>query len=151
VPSDATSRSREVTNRFPPRAPLAEREVRPPRERAIDATSIDLSRGKRQSARGRGLHTIELGRERVDLSYLEQLAEGGQTEAVARVIGEWAAAGEVHGVGELVREALASVSEKGLDSLGGYRGHPGEMSLPRTQEVAAAINRVRPLRAAPKT
>jgi predicted ABC-class ATPase len=151
TPSDATPRSREVTKRFPPRAPLTERAMRPPRERAIDASSIDLRRGKRQTARGRGLHTVELGRERVDLSYLEQLAEAGQTEAVASVIGEWAAAGEVHGVGELVREALASVSEKGLDSLGGYRGHPGEMSLPRTQEVAAAINRVRPLRAAPKT
>jgi predicted ABC-class ATPase len=151
TPSDATPRSREVTKRFPPRAPLTERAMRPPRERAIDASSIDLRRGKRQTARGRGLHTVELGRERVDLSYLEQLAEAGQTEAVASVIGEWAAAGEVHGVGELVREALASVSEKGLDSLGSFRGHPGEMSLPRTQEVAAAVNRVRLLRAAPKT
>jgi predicted ABC-class ATPase len=151
APSDATPRSREVTKRFPPRAPLVDREVLPPRERAIDASSIDLRRGKRQTARGRGLHTIELGRERVDLSYLEQLAEAGQTEAVARVIREWASAGEIRGVGELVSEALASVSENGLDSLGGHRGHPGEMSLPRAQEVAAAINRVRPLLAAPKT
>src|SRR5918996_2857279 len=150
APSDATPRSREVTRKFPPRAPLAEREVLPPRERAIDASSIDLRRGKRQTARGSGLHTIELGRERVDLSYLEQLAEAGQTEAMARLIREWATAGEVRGVGELVREALASVSENGLDSLGNYRGHPGEMSLPRAQELAAAINRVRPLRAAPK-
>ncbi|HVD44620.1 MAG TPA: ATPase, partial [Rubrobacter sp.] len=148
---DATPRSREVTKRFPPRAPLTNRAVRPPQERAIDASSIDLRRGKRQTARGRGLHTIELGRERVDLSYLEQLAEAGQTEAVTRVIVEWAAASEVRGVGELVREALASVSEKGLDSLGSFRGHPGEMSLPRAQEVAAAVNRVRLLRAAPKT
>jgi predicted ABC-class ATPase len=151
APSDATSRSRELTRKFPPRAPLAEREVTPPRKRAIDTSSIDLRRGKRQTARGKGLHTIELGRERVDLSYLEQLAEAGQTEAVARVIKEWATAGEVRGVGELVREALASVSEKGLDSLGTYRGHPGEMSLPRAQELAAAINRVRPLQATPKT
>ena len=149
APSDATPRSREVTKRFPLRAPLTERAVRPPRERAIDTSSINLRRGKRQTARGRGLHTIELGRERVDLSYLEQLAEAGQTEAVARIIREWATAGEVRGVGELVREALASVSEKGLDSLGNYRGHPGEMSLPRAQEVAAATNRVRSLRAAP--
>jgi predicted ABC-class ATPase len=150
LPYDATPRSREVTKKFPPRAPLAEREVLRPQARAIDASSIDLRRGKRQTARGRGLHTIELGRERVDLSYLEQLAEAGQTEAVARIIGEWAAAGDVREVGELVRDTLASVSEKGLDSLGGYRGHPGEMSLPRAQEVAAATNRVRPLRAAPK-
>ncbi len=151
APSDATPRSREVIRTFPPRAPLAEREVFEPRERAIDTSSIDLRRGKRQTARGRGLHTIELGSKRVDLSYLEQLAEAGQTEAVARIIREWAAAGEVRGVGELVRKALASISEKGLDSLGTYRGHPGEMSLPRAQELAAAINRVRPLRAAPKT
>jgi predicted ABC-class ATPase len=149
APSDATPLSREVTKRFPLRAPLTESAVRPPRERAIDTSSINLRRGKRQTARGRGLHTIELGRERVDLSYLEQLAEAGQTEAVARIIREWATAGEVHGVGELVREALASVSEKGLDSLGNHRGHPGEMSLPRAQEVAAATNRVRSLRAAP--
>ncbi|HKH40047.1 MAG TPA: ABC-ATPase domain-containing protein [Rubrobacter sp.] len=151
APSDATPRSREVTRKFPPHAPLAEREVFEPRERAIDTSSIDLRRGKRQTARGRGLHTIELGSERIDLSYLEQFAEAGQTEAVARIIREWAAAGEVRGVGQLVREALASVSEKGLDSLGTHRGHPGEMSLPRAQELAAAINRVRPLRAAPKT
>ena len=150
APSDATPRSREVTKRFPPRAPLAEREVLPPRERAIDASSIDLRRGKRQTARGRGLHTIELGRERVDLSYVEQLAEAGQTETVACIIREWAAAGDIRSVEELVSEALASVSENGLDSLGSHRGHPGEMSLPRAQEVAAAINRVRPLLAAPK-
>jgi predicted ABC-class ATPase len=150
VPSDATPRSREVTKRFPPRAPLTDIAVRPPRERAIDASSIDLRRGKRQSARSKGLHTVELGRERVDLSYLEQLAEAGQTEVVARIIGKWAATGEARGVRELVEEALASVSEGGLDSLGGHGGHPGEMSLPRAQEAAAAINRIRPLRAAPE-
>jgi predicted ABC-class ATPase len=150
VPSDATPRSREVTRKFPPRAPLAEREVPPPRERTIRASSVDLRRGKRQSARSRGLYTIELGRERVDLSYLEQLAETGQTEAVARIIGRWVAADEVRGIGKLVSEALASVSEKGLDSLGSYRGHPGEMSLPRAHELAAAINRIRPLRTGPR-
>jgi predicted ABC-class ATPase len=151
VPFDATLRSHEMTRKFPPRASRERGAVRPPRERAIDASSIDLRRGKRQTARGRGLHIIELGRERVDLSYLEQLAEAGQTEAVARIIREWAATREVRGVGELVRQALASLSERGLDSLGSYGGHPGEMSLPRAQEVAAAANRVRPLRAAPHT
>ena len=151
VPSDATFRSREVVKRFPPRAPLTARALRPPRERAIVASSIDLRRGKRKRARGRGLHAVEVGREWVDVSYLEQLAEPGQTEAVARVIGGWVGADQVHEMRDLLREALASVAEKGLDSLGGYSGHPGEMSLPRTHEVAAAINRVRPLRAAPKT
>src|ERR687891_253216 len=142
-PSDATNRAREVRERFPARVPPKSGAASRPRGRRVRASSINLRRGRRETARGRGPHTIELGRERVDLSYLEQLAEAGQTEAVARIIREWATAGEVRGVGELVREALASVSEKGLDSLGNYRGHPGEMSLPRAQEVAAATNRVR--------
>ena len=136
---------------FPPRTPLTDREVRPPRKRAIDASRVDLRRGKRQISRGRGMHTIELGRERVDLSYLEQLAEAGQTEAMARVIGGWAAGGQVGEVGELAREVVASISESGLDSLSIYQGHPGEMSLPRAQELAAAVNRVRTLRTAPRT
>jgi predicted ABC-class ATPase len=150
-PSDATPRAREVASRFPSRAPLGDREMRPPKMRRVRASSIDLRRGGRETARGRGLHTMELGRERVDLSYLEQLAESGQTEAVARVIGEFAAAGESCEVKELVEEVLASISESGLDSLGNYKGHPGELSLPRGQELAAAINRIRSLEVRPDT
>jgi predicted ABC-class ATPase len=150
-PSDATPRAREVTSKFPPRAPLGDKEMRRPMGRRVRASSIDLRRGRRERARARGLHTIELGRERVDLSYLEQLAEAGQTEALARLIGRFAAAGESRGVEEVVEEALADVSESGLDSLGGIEGHPGELSLPRAQEVAAAINRVRSLEVRPAT
>jgi predicted ABC-class ATPase len=149
-PADATPRAHEVTSRFPPRTPVGDKDVRPPRGRRVRASSIDLRRGRRETARGRGLHAIELGRERVDLSYLEQLAEAGQTEALARIIGEFAAAGESRDVGEVVDDALSSVSERGLDSLGNSKGHPGELSLPRAQEVAAAINRVRSLEACPE-
>jgi len=149
-PEDATPRAQEIVAEFPPRAPLGEREMRPPRGRRARASSIDLRRGRRETARGKGLHTIELGRERMDLSYLEQLAEAGQTEATARIIGEFAAAGESRSVKRVVEEALDSVSRGGLDSLGGFKGHPGELSLPRAQEVAAAINRARSLEAVPE-
>jgi predicted ABC-class ATPase len=148
-PSDATPRAREVTEKFPPRAPPTPREVRSPRKRSLDPSSINLQRGKRLTARGKGLHTIELGRERVDLSYLEQLAEAGQTESVARMVGEWVIAGELRDVRDLLAEALATVAENGLDYLGGFSGHPGQMSLPRAQELAAAINRIRTLRSGP--
>ena len=144
--SDATEVARGVVDRFPPRAPLLERKIRPPGSRRLVASSLDLRRGRRETARGRGLHAVELGRERVDLSSVEQLAEAGQTEAAARMIGRFAAGGD-RAVRELVGGALAAVSGDGLDSLGGFRGHPGEMSLPRAQEIAAVVNRVRPLRA----
>ena len=147
-PSDATQRARKVRERFPGRPPSGPAEVVPPRERRVRASSIDLRRGKRETARGRGLHAMELGRERVDLSFLEQLAETGQTEAIARMVGEFASGREGRSIAEVVEGALAGVARGGLDSLGNFRGHPGEMSLPRSQEVAAAINRVRSLQAA---
>jgi predicted ABC-class ATPase len=146
--SDATRRAREVVGRFPPRTPLEEGVMHRPRSRRLRASSLDLRRGKRETARGRGLHTVELGRERVDLSSVEQLAEAGQTEAAARIVGRFAAGGD-RGLEEMIEEALAVISEGGLDALGQFRGHPGEMSLPRAQEVAAAVNRVRGLLVGP--
>ena len=124
--------------------------MRRPRPRRLRAASLDLRRGKRETARGRGLHTVELGRERVDLSSVEQLAEAGQTEAAARALGRFAV-GRDRDTRELVEESLASLSEGGLGSLGGFDGHPGEMSLPRAQEVAAAVNRYRGLLVNPET
>ncbi|MDQ3285930.1 MAG: ABC-ATPase domain-containing protein [Actinomycetota bacterium] len=150
-PRDATNRAREVRERFPARMPPKSGAASRPRGRRVRASSIDLRRGRRDTARGRGPYTIELGRERVDLSYLEQLAEAGQTEAIARSIGEFAAGNASREVTEVVNGALGSIRESGLDSLGNFRGHPGELSLPRPQEVAAAINRIRSLEATTET
>ncbi len=147
-PHDATNRAREVRERFPARVPPSSGAVSQPRDRRVRGSSIDLRRGRRETARGKGPYTIELGRERVDLSYLEQLAEAGQTEAIARIIGEFAAGNASREVAKMVNGALGSVRENGLDSLGNLRGHPGELSFPRAQEVGAAINRIRSLEAA---
>ena len=145
---DATQRAAEVRRKFPSRTPRPERDIRPPKARRVSTSSIDLRRGNKETTRGRGPDAIELGRERVDLSYLEQLAEAGQTEAIARVIGDFVRGGTDREVGEIAGEAM-SVAARDLDSLGGFRGHPGELSLPRVQEVCAALNRVRFLGARP--
>lgn len=148
-PRDATERASEVRAAFPAGRPPHETAgvAHAPRDRQMRASSIDLRRGKRETARSKGISTIELGRERVDLSYLEQLAEAGQTETIARAIGDFAAASGSRGIVEVVRDALRAIAENGLDSLGSFEGHPGELSLPRPQEVAAAINRIRTLEA----
>lgn len=142
---DATADAREVRDRFPGRARLNERAMGRPRARRLTA-AIDLQRGRRTTARGRGMDAIELGEERVDLGLVEQLAEAGQTEAIARLLGE-AASAPVGAIRDVVAEAFATVASEGLDGLGRGSGHPGELSLPRPQEVAAALNRLRSLRA----
>jgi len=146
IPRDATAQAREVRDKFPPRVPLEDREASLPRPRYLRLSSLDLWRGQRETARGKGLRSMELGRERVDLSYLEQLAEPGQTEAIARIVGKLASGGN-RGMREAVESALATLEDDGLDSLGRSNGHPGELSLPRAHELAAVINRVRSLRA----
>jgi predicted ABC-class ATPase len=145
---DATAQAHEVREKFPTRILPKSGAASRPRGRRVRASSIDLRRGRRETARGRGPYTIELGRERVDLSDLEQLAEAGQTEAIARIIGEFASGNASREVQAVVNGALGSLRENGLGSLGNFRGHPGELSLPRVQEVAAAINRIRSLEAA---
>lgn len=146
--ADATARAREVREKYPAPGP-GEGRIHPPKPRRMATSSIDLRRGKKTVARGRGLSVMELGRERVDLAYLEQLAEPGQTEAIARLVGRLAASREERDVREAVKTVMAGVSRNSLDSLGGSGGHPGELSLPRAQEVAAAINRLRGLKAGP--
>ena len=146
---DATGRAAGVRERFPGRILPENGAVRPPKPRRARPSSINLRRGKRASARGKGLDALELGRERVDLTYLEQLAEAGQTEAIARILGEFAGGEKGQMVAEVADAALSGILQNGLDSLDGFRGHPGELSLPRAQEVAAALNRVRSLKARP--
>ncbi|MGI9047823.1 MAG: ABC-ATPase domain-containing protein [Rubrobacteraceae bacterium] len=145
--TDVTGRAATVREELPTHFSPVERETYQPAERHFEATSMDLRRGKRESARSRGLRAIELGRERVDLSYLEQLAEEGQTEAIARMIARFVVGQEERSMEEVCREALATIRDGGLDSLGRFSGHPGELSLPRAQEIAGAINRIRPLKA----
>ncbi|MBA2377858.1 MAG: ABC-ATPase domain-containing protein [Rubrobacter sp.] len=152
APSEATARAAEAREKFPPRASATPAsaggaDVENPSHRTIRASSINLRRGKKETARGRGTDAIELGRERVDLSHLEQLAEPGQTEAIARAIGNFAAGKKDRSLREAVEEALANIERDGLGSLGDFRGNPGEMSMPRSQEIAAAMNRARSLRA----
>jgi hypothetical protein len=53
-------------------------------------------------------------------------------------------------VKEVVEEALELMAKNGLDALGNFEGHPGELSLARAQEVAAAINRIRQVEARPE-
>ncbi len=147
TPSEATDRASVVREKFPPRAPLSgDVDVEIPSPRILRPASINLRRGKKETARGRGIYAVELGRERVDLSFIEQLAEAGQTEAIARLIGRFVGGKKDRNLRETVEEAIADIERDGLDSLGNFRGHPGEMSFPRKQEIAAAINRIRSLK-----
>ncbi|TMJ05887.1 MAG: hypothetical protein E6H01_02455 [Bacillati bacterium ANGP1] len=84
----------------------------------------------------------------MDLATLEQLVDPAQARAVAVALIWVADRGLVDGM-RTVRELLGlievEVAQRGLEGLV-PEGVPGDLALPRRQEIAAAINRLRTLR-----
>lgn len=151
---DVTARAREVVQEVPagaaveslPTFGVVKNHV-PPASSASQGGGGggNHGRGSRDKpARGRGVDTIQLNREDIDLSAVSQLVDAGQTEAIARLLDAIAREADGHTtLREIVRGLLDEVQEHGLDVLGHGRSHPGHLSLPRAQEVHAAYHRVR--------
>ena len=98
----------------------------------------------------KGLETLIYGEQAIDLSFLEQLAETGQTRAIGRIIHLYASK-YLTGSADLkegLEKALAEIEEKGLDDLMPYK--VGNLAKPRLFEIAGAINRLRSLQIKPK-
>jgi predicted ABC-class ATPase len=104
---------------------------------------------QRDKVKARGLHGLQYGRTGVDLDFLEQLVDESQTRAIAemfRLLGRRFADGR-SSLSEIVDRILQEVAERGLDALSPFEGkHPGDLAMPRKQEICAAINRFRKLR-----
>lgn len=107
---------------------------------------FDPSRGfKEIRIDAKGLQTLMYGEQAVDLSFLEQLIETGQTRAIGRFIHLYVSKylNKASNLKEGLEMALAEIEEKGLDGLLPYK--VGNLTKPRTLEIAGAINRLRGL------
>ena len=158
---DITDRVREVCAGFaadvaapasaprPFRMPRFDRAVPSPRG-AADARGGRhqgrQSRGgrERMKVKARGCDTVTLGRVDVDVRYLEQISDAEQTMALAylaRSVLERAVGG-VRTIAEAVRLADALLDEHGWEPFcGSYV--PCGLARPRSQELAAVLNRYR--------
>lgn len=113
--------------------------LRPAARRKI-AASLDR-KGKVDS---KGLHTILIGKNKLSLNAVEQLTDESQTRAIAlmikKIITESGPKEMIRSIDQLYRE----IEEKGLEAVSPFKGqHPGDLALPRKNEVAAAFNRIR--------
>jgi predicted ABC-class ATPase len=117
--------------------------------RVPDPSSFSARRGKRPvkiEARGRGC--ILYGRTDIDLSAVEQIVSESQARGIGWMIHHFArhyAGGDMTLSAGLDR-VFGDVRAAGLDVLTPFA--MGNLALPRKQEVAAAINRMRTLRLA---
>lgn len=144
-PSDITAKARRVardqaTGRSPePRGPFEM-----PAPRCFQPDSFRARRGKREvSIRAKGLRRILYGSREIDLDGLDQLVEEGQT----RVIGA-----AIHQFGRLAAEfglktGLEKVWSRAAEDLDRMSPYPvGNLALPRPEELAQALNRLRSLK-----
>lgn len=144
-PRDVTERARALCpGASPGRAESALPALAIGSRRRPGARTMDPSRGKhpvkidvkRRDALGYGQHAI-------DLSSVEQLVDIGQTRAIGWMMQYYARHCVDNGAAlvENLRELYAVAEREGLDAFVPYR--MGELALPRLQELAAAINRIR--------
>ncbi|MEW6189450.1 MAG: ABC-ATPase domain-containing protein [Actinomycetota bacterium] len=116
-------------------------------------TSFQPKAGKKIKVKGEGKNLIRFGRRSIDLSCVEQLVDGYQTDAIAQILLYISQnyIDDRRTLKEIIQVILRDISEKGLDILSAFKGHPGEFALPRGYEIAAAINRMRTLKVRVKT
>ncbi len=145
LPRLVTKKAKQIFEEFPndrknesfgifPKAP----------SRKFDAQQLTFFRGKKENAiDARGLDYLDLGTNRIDTRYLEQLSEVGQLEACGWILKKLktelldGAKSNTVG-GNLVFE---KIFESGFEYLTPFNN--GRLSLPRLQEVLAVFNRLR--------
>ncbi|KGF01598.1 ABC-ATPase domain-containing protein [Actinomyces sp. S4-C9] len=109
--------------------------------------------GGKAKTKSKGLDSISLDRQDIDVSNVEQIVDGGQTEAIAWAIraltdGERATAFDGETTLTQALGALDAIIEQhGLDGLGGPE-KSAFMVRPRMVDLAAALNRYRSIRIA---
>jgi predicted ABC-class ATPase len=114
------------------------------RNRIIKKVQLKNSSRDRVKVSAKGLHTILVGQEKVDLSGLEQLLDSSQTRTIAECLANL----ERYLVGRVsFKQLLDSIYEDletDLAQVTSYKAgvHPGDLALPRKYELAAAINRL---------
>lgn len=111
--------------------------------------SVNFLRGRRLRSEAEDPGMVQLGRDAIDLSRLEQMVDPGQARAIGAALVFAADQSYVDGTRTL-REILAlldtEISQRGLDVLSPPDAPVGDHARPRRQEMAAAFNRMKTLR-----
>ncbi len=152
LPQDKTSEAKSIVKMNPTsrrqenKIPLGK-----PSSRKIKTSSLNAKKGKYSYKIDVGKsQVIRYGAEEIDLSGLEQIADTSQLRAIGHAIYTiyhqgWS---ESNSLNQILIKLENFINEKGVDALDPqYRQfkHPGNLSRPRTLDVAAALNRLRKL------
>lgn len=145
-PQDLTERAREIVRLFP-----QERQEEGGggfgilSKRAPIARSIDAQKGAREKVRSFATRSLQFGTHEIDLSAVEQLVDNSQLNAVGDALLYARKYMDGRPLPEVLDRVMADIASGSLDVLS--RRREGHYAAFRKLELAAALNRLRGLRA----
>jgi len=151
-PVDITEKTRKLLKEY--RKPDCEAEgfALPSEKRSI---SFGSSVVRRKNYRGTGMveeheklkvmgrESLMLGKEQLDLRYLEQLADREQTQTLGYLLkyAKEQYSGKTTDLTALMESLIRKLEKEGIGSVSGQKEIPAGMAMPRRQEIYACFNR----------
>ena len=146
VPYDITKRAKEAAAAFPVFSSKQDKFPAYSANRCPRANAA-VKRDDRLKLKAMGTHELLLGRDAVELRYLEQLRDGEQTMALAYLLKylQLSAMDGKKNMAALADELEALLEQKGLEGLFEHGDVRSSLARPRRQEILACVNRYRQL------
>ncbi|NBK92519.1 isopentenyl-diphosphate delta-isomerase [bacterium 1XD21-13] len=146
VPYDITGRAKEAAAAFPVFSAKQDKFPSYSANRCPKANAA-VKRDDRLKLKAMGTHELLLGRDAVELRYLEQLRDGEQTMALAYLLKylQLQAMDGKKNMAELADELEALLNRQGLEGLFERGDVRSSLARPRRQEILACVNRYREL------
>lgn len=147
VPEEITALAKQEAKAFPLPAGDVPFMEKPHFDRKIPVDR-KFSSENRVKTKTMGMDGISINRENIDLRYLEQLVDTEQLNALAQLmvyIRRQVADGKT-AFPELIGRVQDVLSESGFEKICGGSYLPGNLAVPRKQEIFACVNRWRELK-----
>lgn len=151
-PVDITEKTRKLLKEYKKPDCEAEGFALPSEKRSI---SFGSSVVRRKNYRGIGMveeheklkvmgrESLMLGKEQLDLRYLEQLADREQTQTLGYLLkyAKEQYSGKTTDLTALMESLIRKLEKEGIGSVSGQKEIPAGMAMPRRQEIYACFNR----------
>lgn len=137
---DVTKEAKEICEQCQIAGQYAEKEVCMPEF----SRKLKLVKHARRKLKSMGTDTVLIDRESIDVRYLEQLSESGQTTALAYMMG-WILdhVTKEEDIQEFIENMYKLIERKGMAAVIPANYSAGHPVLPRKQELYACLNRYR--------
>ncbi|QDP39594.1 ABC-ATPase domain-containing protein [Radiobacillus deserti] len=143
-PALVTERAKSIAAKYPTSAQITTGDFGDLPRRTFLPSSF--STGRKGKVQAKGLKSVLIDRDLLDLSGVEQLVDSSQTRAIAEMIKylEHSKKSKDISLAALLDELERLMNEKGLHAFAKFPDqHPGDLARPRRFEIAAAFNRIR--------